>query len=198
MSFNTDKLIVFSAPSGSGKTTIVRHLLEQTDLPLAFSISATTRAPRGAEKEGVDYYFLSPEAFKSKIEKGEFLEYEEVYPGLFYGTLASEVKRLWNENKAVLFDIDVMGGISIKKSFPDETLTVFVQPPSIETLEERLRSRNTDTEETLQIRLSKAQLELDQAQAFDEIVINDDLSTALSQTEELVRSFLAKLVRKRK
>lgn len=198
MSFNTDKLIVFSAPSGSGKTTIVRHLLEQTDLPLAFSISATTRAPRGAEKEGEDYYFLSPEAFKSKIEKGEFLEYEEVYPGLFYGTLASEVKRLWNENKAVLFDIDVMGGISIKKSFPNETLTVFVQPPSIETLEERLRSRNTDTEETLQIRLSKAQQELDQAEAFDEIVINDDLSTALLQTEKLVRSFLAKWVRKRK
>jgi guanylate kinase len=192
MSFNTNKLIVFSAPSGSGKTTIVRHLLEQTDLPLAFSISATTRAPRGAEKEGEDYYFLSPEAFKSKIEKGEFLEYEEVYPGLFYGTLASEVKRLWNENKAVLFDIDVMGGISIKKSFPNETLTVFVQPPSIKSLEERLRSRNTDTEETLQIRLSKAQQELDQAQSFDEIVINDDLSTALSQTEELVRSFLSK------
>ena len=198
MSFNTDKLIVFSAPSGSGKTTIVRHLLEQTDLPLAFSISATTRAPRGAEKEGEDYYFLRPEAFKSKIEKGEFLEYEEVYPGLFYGTLASEVKRLWNEKKAVLFDIDVMGGMSIKKSFPAETLTVFVQPPSIKTLEKRLRSRNTDTEETLQIRLSKAQQELDHAQAFDEIVINDDLATALSQTEELVRSFLAKWVRKRK
>jgi len=192
MSFNTNKLIVFSAPSGSGKTTIVRHLLEQTDLPLAFSISATTRAPRGAEKEGEDYYFLSPEAFKSKIEKGEFLEYEEVYPGLFYGTLASEVKRLWNEKKAVLFDIDVMGGMSIKKSFPAETLTVFIQPPSIKTLEKRLRSRNTDTEETLQIRLSKAQQELDQAQTFDEIVINDDLATALSQTEELVRSFLAK------
>ena len=192
MSFNTDKLIVFSAPSGSGKTTIVRHLLEQTDLPLAFSISATTRAPRGAEKEGEDYYFLSQEAFKNKIEKGEFLEYEEVYPGLFYGTLASEVKRLWNENKAVLFDIDVMGGISIKKSFPAETLTVFVQPPSIKTLEERLRSRNTDSEETLKIRLSKAQQELDQAQCFDEIVINDNLSTALSQTEELVRSFLSK------
>ena len=192
MSFNTDKLIVFSAPSGSGKTTIVRHLLEQTDLPLAFTISATTRAPRGTEKDGEDYYFLSPEAFKSKIEKGEFLEYEEVYPGLFYGTLASEVKRLWNEKKAVLFDIDVMGGMSIKKSFPAETLTVFVQPPSIKTLEKRLRSRNTDTEETLQIRLSKAQQELDQAQAFDEIVINDDLATALSHTEELVRSFLAK------
>ncbi len=192
MSFNTDKLIVFSAPSGSGKTTIVRHLLEQTDLPLAFSISATTRAPRGEEKEGEDYYFLSQEAFKTKIEKGEFLEYEEVYPGLFYGTLASEVKRLWNENKAVLFDIDVMGGISIKKSFPKETLTVFVQPPSIRVLEERLRSRNTDTEETLQIRLSKAQQELDQAQAFDEIVVNDNLSTALTHAEKLVRSFLLK------
>ena len=192
MSFNTNKLIVFSAPSGSGKTTIVRHLLEQTDLPLAFSISATTRAPRGAEKEGEDYYFLSPEDFKSKIERGEFLEYEEVYPGLFYGTLASEVKRLWNEKKAVLFDIDVMGGMSIKKSFQAETLTVFVQPPSIKTLEKRLRSRNTDTEETLQIRLSKAQQELDQAQAFDKIVINDDLATALLQTEELVRSFLTK------
>ena len=192
MSFNTDKLIVFSAPSGSGKTTIVRHLLEQTDLPLAFSISATTRAPRGTEKDGEDYYFLSPEAFKSKIEKGEFLEYEEVYPGLFYGTLASEVKRLWNEKKAVLFDIDVMGGMSIKKSFPAETLTVFIQPPSIKTLKKRLRSRNTDTEEMLQIRLSKAQQELDQAQTFDEIVINDDLATALSQTKELVRSFLAK------
>lgn len=192
MSFNTNKLIVFSAPSGSGKTTIVRHLLEQTDLPLAFSISATTRASRGAEKEGVDYYFLSPETFRSEIEMGEFLEYEEVYPGLFYGTLASEVKRLWDENKAVLFDIDVMGGISIKNSFPTETLTVFVQPPSISALEERLRSRNTDTEETLQIRLSKAQQELNQAQAFDEIVINDDLSTALSETEKLVRSFLSK------
>ena len=192
MSFNTDKLIVFSAPSGSGKTTIVRHLLEQTDLPLAFSISATTRAPRGTEKDGEDYYFLSPEAFKSKIEKGEFLEYEEFYPGFYYGPLAAEVKRLWNEKKAVLFDIDVMGGMSIKKSFPAETLTVFIQPPSIKTLEKRLRSRNTDTEETLQIRLSKAQQELDQAQTFDEIVINDDLATALSQTEELVRSFLAK------
>ena len=132
MSFNTDKLIVFSAPSGSGKTTIVRHLLEQTDLPLAFSISATTRAPRGAEKNGEDYYFLNEETFKTKIRKKEFLEYEEVYKGLFYGTLESEVKRLWSENKAVLFDIDVMGGISIKNSFPNKTLTVFVQPPSIE------------------------------------------------------------------
>lgn len=191
MSFNTDKLIVFSAPSGSGKTTIVRHLLEQTDLPLAFSISATTRAPRGAEKNGEDYYFLNEETFKTKIRKKEFLEYEEVYKGLFYGTLESEVKRLWSENKAVLFDIDVMGGISIKNSFPNKTLTVFVQPPSIETLERRLKLRNTDNEKTLQVRLNKAQQELDQADRFDKIVINDDLATTLSETEELVRAFLS-------
>ena len=191
MSFNTDKLIVFSAPSGSGKTTIVRHLLEQTDLPLAFSISATTRAPRGAEKNGEDYYFLNEETFKTKIRKKEFLEYEEVYKGLFYGTLESEVKRLWSENKAVLFDIDVMGGISIKNSFPNKTLTVFVQPPSIETLERRLKLRNTDNEKTLQVRLNKAQQELDQADRFDKIIINDNLATTLSETEELVRAFLS-------
>jgi len=191
MSFNTDKLIVFSAPSGSGKTTIVRHLLEQTDLPLAFSISATTRAPRGEEKNGEDYYFLNEETFKTKIRKKEFLEYEEVYKGLFYGTLESEVKRLWSENKAVLFDIDVMGGISIKNSFPNKTLTVFVQPPSIETLERRLKLRNTDNEKTLQVRLNKAQQELDQADRFDKIIINDDLATTLSETEELVRAFLS-------
>lgn len=191
MSFNTDKLIVFSAPSGSGKTTIVRHLLEQTDLPLAFSISATTRAPRGAEKNGEDYYFLNEETFKTKIRKKEFLEYEEVYKGLFYGTLESEVKRLWSENKAVLFDIDVMGGISIKNSFPNKTLTVFIQPPSIETLERRLKLRNTDNEKTLQVRLNKAQQELDQADRFDKIIINDDLATTLSETEELVRAFLS-------
>ena len=191
MSFNTDKLIVFSAPSGSGKTTIVRHLLEQTDLPLAFSISATTREPRGAEKNGEDYYFLNEETFKTKIRKKEFLEYEEVYKGLFYGTLESEVKRLWSENKAVLFDIDVMGGISIKNSFPNKTLTVFVQPPSIETLERRLKLRNTDNEKTLQVRLNKAQQELDQADRFDKIIINDDLATTLSETEELVRAFLS-------
>lgn len=191
MSFNTDKLIVFSAPSGSGKTTIVRHLLEQTDLPLAFSISATTRAPRGAEKNGEDYYFLNEETFKTKIRKKEFLEYEEVYKGLFYGTLESEVKRLWSENKAVLFDIDVMGGISIKNSFPNKTLTVFIQPPSIETLERRLKLRNTDNEKTLQVRLNKAQQELEQADRFDKIIINDDLATTLSETEELVRAFLS-------
>lgn len=190
MSYNTDKLIVFSAPSGSGKTTIVRHLLEQSKLPLAFSISATTRAPRGNEKNGVDYYFLSKEEFEQKIREGAFLEYEEVYPGLFYGTLKSEIERLWASGKAVLFDIDVMGGLTIKKTYPEKTLTVFVKPPSVEALEQRLRNRNTDSEETLQVRLAKSASELEKASAFDEILINDQLEEALRLAETLVIHFL--------
>lgn len=190
MSYNTEKLIVFSAPSGSGKTTIVRHLLEQSKLPLAFSISATTRAPRGNEKNGVDYYFLSKEEFEQKIREGAFLEYEEVYPGLFYGTLKSEIERLWASGKAVLFDIDVMGGLTIKKTYPEKTLTVFVKPPSVEALEQRLRNRNTDSEETLQVRLAKSASELEKASAFDEILINDQLEEALRLAEALVIHFL--------
>jgi guanylate kinase len=190
MSYNTEKLIVFSAPSGSGKTTIVRHLLEQSKLPLAFSISATTRAPRGNEKNGVDYYFLSKEEFEQKIREGSFLEYEEVYPGLFYGTLKSEIERLWASGKAVLFDIDVMGGLTIKKTYPEKTLTVFVKPPSVEALEQRLRNRNTDSEETLQVRLAKSASELEKASAFDEILINDQLEEALRLAEALVIHFL--------
>ena len=190
MSYNTEKLIVFSAPSGSGKTTIVRHLLEQSKLPLAFSISATTRAPRGNEKNGVDYYFLSKEEFEQKIREGAFLEYEEVYPGLFYGTLKSEIERLWASGKAVLFDIDVMGGLTIKKTYPEKTLTVFVKPPSVEALEQRLRNRNTDSEETLQVRLAKSASELEKASAFDEILINDKLEDALRLAETLVIHFL--------
>ena len=190
MSYNTEKLIVFSAPSGSGKTTIVRHLLEQSKLPLAFSISATTRAPRGNEKNGVDYYFLTKEEFEQKIREGSFLEYEEVYPGLFYGTLKSEIERLWASGKAVLFDIDVMGGLTIKKTYPEKTLTVFVKPPSVEALEQRLRNRNTDSEETLQVRLAKSASELEKASAFDEILINDQLEEALRLAEALVIHFL--------
>lgn len=190
MSYNTEKLIVFSAPSGSGKTTIVRHLLEQSKLPLAFSISATTRAPRGNEKNGIDYYFLSKEEFEQKIREGAFLEYEEVYPGLFYGTLKSEIERLWASGKAVLFDIDVMGGLTIKKTYPEKTLTVFVKPPSVEALEQRLRNRNTDSEETLQVRLAKSASELEKASAFDEILINDQLEDALRLAETLVIHFL--------
>ena len=190
MSYNTEKLIVFSAPSGSGKTTIVRHLLEQSKLPLAFSISATTRAPRGNEKNGVDYYFLSKGEFEQKIREGAFLEYEEVYPGLFYGTLKSEIERLWASGKAVLFDIDVMGGLTIKKTYPEKTLTVFVKPPSVEALEQRLRNRNTDSEETLQVRLAKSASELEKASAFDEILNNDQLEDALRLAETLVIHFL--------
>lgn len=190
MSYNTEKLIVFSAPSGSGKTTIVRHLLDQSKLPLAFSISATTRAPRGNEKNGVDYYFLSKEEFEQKIHEGAFLEYEEVYPGLFYGTLKSEIERLWASGKAVLFDIDVMGGLTIKKTYPEKTLTVFVKPPSVEALEQRLRNRNTDSEETLRVRLAKSASELEKASAFDKILINDQLEDALRLAEALVIHFL--------
>lgn len=190
MSYNTEKLIVFSAPSGSGKTTIVKHLLEQSDLPLAFSISATTRAPRGNEKDGVDYYFLSKEEFEQRIQEGAFLEYEEVYPGLFYGTLTSEIERLWASGKAVLFDIDVMGGLAVKKNYPERTLTVFVKPPSVEVLEQRLRNRNTDSEETLRIRIAKSASELEKASAFDQILINDQLEEALGLAEALVIDFL--------
>ena len=145
---NSEKLIVFSAPSGSGKTTLVNHLLEQS-LPLGFSISATSRAPRGKEKDGVEYHFLSPEGFKEKIRENAFVEYEEVYENTFYGTLTSELKRLWKEGKQVLFDIDVKGGLTIKKKYPKQTLSIFVQPPSIEELENRLRHRATDSEEKI-------------------------------------------------
>ena len=155
----TGKLFVFSAPSGSGKTTLVRHLLLQ-NLPLGFSISATSRPPRGEEKDGVDYYFLSEDEFRQKIEEEAFIEYEEVYQGAFYGTLRSEVERLWKEGKNVLFDIDVIGGLNVKEQYPEETLAVFVQPPSLEELEKRLRERKTETEEKIQQRLDKSAKEL--------------------------------------
>ena len=150
------KLIVFSAPSGSGKTTIVKHLLNNTELPLSFSISAASRKARGSEIDGKDYYFLSLAAFKNKIENSDFLEFEEVYPDSFYGTLKSEVDRIWATGKSVIFDIDVIGGLNIKKQFPEDTLAVFVQPPSKEELEKRLRGRATETEEKIAMRLAKA------------------------------------------
>ena len=153
------KLFVFSAPSGSGKTTLVRHLLLQ-NLPLGFSISATSRPPRGEEKDGEDYYFLSEEDFRQKIEEDAFIEYEEVYNGAFYGTLRSEVERLWKLGKNVLFDIDVIGGLNVKEKSPEETLAVFVQPPSLDELEKRLRHRNTESEEKIQQRLDKSASEL--------------------------------------
>jgi len=183
------KLFVFSAPSGSGKTTLVKHLLQQ-GLPLGFSISATSRAPRGEEVDGKDYYFLSEEAFRQKIEEDAFIEYEEVYEGNFYGTLRSEIDRLWAEGKHVLFDIDVIGGLNVKAEFPEETLAIFVQPPSFEELEKRLRERNTETEDKIQQRLDKSATELTYSQDFDLILVNDDLTKAKREVVGLVKQFL--------
>ena len=188
---DTRKLIVFSAPSGSGKTTIVRHLLNDTDLPLAFSISATTRKPRPGEVDGKDYYFLSVEAFKERIADDAFVEWEEVYEGVFYGTLKTEIERIWNAHKAVVFDIDVEGGISIKQFFKEKALTVFVQPPSIEDLRNRLESRNTESNEQLEVRVNKASQELQKSTEFDTILINDKLEKALHEAEQIVAQFLS-------
>ena len=185
----TGKLFVFSAPSGSGKTTLVHHLLLQS-LPLGFSISATSRPPRGEEKDGVDYYFLSEEDFRQKIEEDAFIEYEEVYEGAFYGTLRSEVKRLWKEGKNVLFDIDVIGGLNIKEQYPEETLAVFVQPPSLEELEKRLRQRKTETEKKIQQRLDKSATELIYSQDFYVILVNENLAKAKKEVVRLVKEFL--------
>ena len=185
----TGKLFVFSAPSGSGKTTLVRHLLLQ-NLPLGFSISATSRPPRGEEKDGKDYYFLSEEEFRQKIEEDAFIEYEEVYKGAFYGTLRSEVERLWAEGKNVLFDIDVIGGLNVKEQYPEETLAIFIQPPSLEELEKRLRQRNTETEEKIQQRLDKSASELIYSQYFDVILVNDNLAKAKQEVVRLVKEFL--------
>ncbi len=183
------KLIIFSAPSGSGKTTIVKHLLS-LNIGLAFSISATSRLPRSIETDGQDYYFLSPEEFKQKIGKGEFLEWEEVYADQFYGTLRSEVERLRNKGIHVLFDIDVVGGVNLKKEFGDDALSVFVKPPSVEELENRLRNRDSDSEEQLQKRIDKSEREISYASQFDYILINDKLDIALKEAEERVLVFL--------
>ncbi len=189
MSSKNGKLIVFSAPSGSGKTTLVRYLLAQ-DIPFGFSISATSRLPRGAEQDGVDYYFLTEAAFREKIAQNAFLEYEEVYSGTFYGTLRTEVKSLWASAKHVLFDIDVVGGLNIKQQFPEECLALFVQPPSLEELEKRLRGRGTDSEETIQQRLAKAKEELAYAPQFDRVIVNDNLETAQQEVRKAIEQFL--------
>jgi guanylate kinase len=180
---------VFSAPSGSGKTTLVQHLLSQS-LPLGFSISATSRAPRGKEQNGIDYHFMTPKKFQEKIQEDAFLEYEEVYQGLYYGTLLSELNRLWNQEKHILFDIDVIGGLNIKKKYPNNTLAIFVQPPSIKILEERLKKRATDSEETIQKRIQKAQMEIEYAPKFDTVLINKDLKTAKKEVVQVVRNFI--------
>ena len=185
------KLIIFSAPSGSGKSTIINYLLQQS-LRLRFSISATSRAPRGTEKNGVEYYFLTPEAFKARIATGDFLEYEEVYTDKFYGTLKSEVERILNEGDNVIFDVDVVGGCNIKHFYGDRALSVFIQPPSIEELRKRLVGRGTDTPEVIESRIAKAEYELSFADKFDTVVINDDLETAKAKALQVIQAFLAK------
>lgn len=184
------KLIIFSAPSGSGKSTLVHYLLDQVP-GFAFSISATSRAPRGAEKEGVDYYFLSAASFKERVERGEFLEWEEVYEGTYYGTLNSEVARSWEKGDAVAFDIDVVGGLNLKKQFGDRALALFIQAPSVEELERRLIDRGTDSPEKIKQRIDKAAWEMTQAKGFDHIIINDDLDRAKAEAKELLKAFLS-------
>ncbi len=183
------KLVIFSAPSGSGKSTLVNHLLSQ-GLDLAFSVSCTSRKPRGDEKHGVNYYFLTPEEFRQRIENDEFLEYEEVYTDKFYGTLKSEVERLSEAGHTVVFDVDVKGGINIKKFYGNRALSIFVQPPSIEELSRRLHKRGTDAEEVIQQRLAKAGYELTFAPQFDRIIVNDDLDVAKAETLKVVTDFI--------
>ncbi len=184
------KLIVFSAPSGSGKTTIVRHLLGKEDLNLEFSVSCTTREPRGEEVHGKDYYFISLEAFKKHIKSEEFVEWEEVYRDNFYGTLKSEVERIWAKGKNVIFDIDVAGGLRIKKKFPTETLAVFVKPPSIDELKIRLKKRSTESDDKINMRIAKASVELATAPQFDVVIKNYDLDTAKEEAYQLVKQFV--------
>lgn len=187
---NKGKLLVFSAPSGSGKTTIVRHLLAQPDLNLAFSISATSREPRGEEVHGKDYYFISLPEFKNHIKAHDFLEWEEVYRDNFYGTLKSEIDRIWAQGKNVIFDIDVAGGLRIKSKFPEETLAVFVKPPSIDELKIRLKKRSTETDDKINMRIAKASVELATAPQFDKIIKNYDLDVAKAEAYELVKNFI--------
>ena len=184
------KLFVFSAPSGSGKTTIVRHLLKQDRFNLAFSVSAASREPRGFEVDGEDYYFISTKDFKNKIKADEFLEWEEVYRDNFYGTLKTEVERIWALKKHVIFDIDVVGGLRIKSKFPNETLSVFVKPPSVDELKIRLKKRSTESEDKINMRIAKASVELATAPQFDKIIKNYDLAIALEEADDLVGDFL--------
>lgn len=185
------KLIIFSAPSGAGKSTIVNHLLTQ-NLNLQFSISATSRLPRGTEKNGIEYYFLSPDEFRKKINNDEFLEYEEVYQDKFYGTLKSEVERIITSGGNVLFDVDVVGGCNIKKYYGDKALSIFIEVPSIEMLRERLLKRGTDSLEVIEGRIAKAEYEQTFASNFDKVIINDDMETAKAEALKVVREFLEK------
>ncbi len=189
MSENNGKLVIFSAPSGAGKSTLVNYLLPQFP-ELSFSISATSRSPRGKEENGKDYYFLSSEEFKARVAGDELLEWEEVYAGTYYGTLRSEVERIWAQGKVVVFDIDVVGALNLKKQFGDRALALFVQAPSVEILEQRLRGRATDSEEKIQQRVAKATIEMARAPEFDKVVVNDDLNTAKAEALAILKDFL--------
>lgn len=184
------KAIIFSAPSGAGKTTIVRHLMTVEAFHLAFSVSATSRTQRGNEVNGQDYYFLTPEDFLKRAQMGEFVEWEEVYKDQYYGTLKSEIERIWAEGKNVIFDVDVQGGMNLKKIFGDNALSVFVQPPSIEVLTFRLRNRSTESPEKIAMRVNKASAEMKFAEKFDVQLLNDDLSKSLAEAESLLNQFL--------
>lgn len=179
-------VFIFSAPSGSGKTTILKPILERMKEKFSFSISATTRPAREGEKDEVDYYFITPEKMREHIENGDFLEWEEVYPGKYYGTFKSELDRIWKQGKYVIFDIDVKGGVNIKNILKDQACSIFIMPPSIEELEKRLRKRNTESEETLKERLSRAEMEISLCENFDYVVCNDDLDTAIAKVEEII------------
>ena len=185
------KVIIFSAPSGAGKSTIVRHLLTKFNC-LEFSVSATSRAPRGQEVDGKDYYFFSTEEFEDKIRKGDFVEYEEVYKGSYYGTLVSEVQRIWEKGNIIIFDIDVKGGVNLKRLYGENALAVFIQPPSVEELRNRLVGRGTDAPEAIERRVAKAEEELTYADKFDVVLINDRLEEALATAEKIVGEFAAR------
>jgi len=190
MAFYQDKIIIITAPSGSGKTSITRHLLK-TFPQLAFSISAATREARSYEKEGEDYYFISLQDFKQKIQHNEFVEWEMVYEGKYYGTLKNELQRIWNNNKCPLLDIDVKGAIHVQQQYPDTAMTIFIEPPSVFELRRRLESRGTESEESLRARVNKASYELSFKEHFNTSIINDDLQGACSKAEEIVKNFLA-------
>ena len=188
---NNRKAILFSAPSGSGKTTIIREILKRFDC-FEFSISATSRLARQGEQDGVDYYFLTPEEFERRVEEGQFLEWEEVYAGTRYGTLKSEIDRIWDNDHVIIFDVDVNGGMNIKKYFGSEALALFVMPPSIEVLEMRLRNRGTESEEAITKRLARSAAELKMAEQFDVTIVNDDLSRAVDETQRVINNYLSR------
>ena len=183
------KLIIFSAPSGAGKSTLVQYLLT-CGFDLEFSVSATSRSPRGTEKDGVDYYYLTPDEFRQKITNKEFIEYEEVYPNCYYGTLRSEIDRISSKGKNIVFDVDVVGGLNIKENYGNRAISLFIAPPSVEVLHERLHKRGTDTPEMIEKRVGKADYEMTFAPMFDKIVINDDLEAAKAEAEQYIREFL--------